>query len=45
MTGCSSDPCRLLDAVFCGDGGTLFALGFVNLFVKISDKVANAVIV
>jgi hypothetical protein len=35
----------VLDAVFLGDGGTLFASGFVNFLVKISYKAANDVIV
>jgi hypothetical protein len=34
MTGCISDPCRLLAAVFCGGGGMLVALGFVNFFFE-----------
>jgi hypothetical protein len=45
MTGCSPERCRVLDTFFCVDGGTLFASGFVNFLVNISDKVANAVIV
>jgi hypothetical protein len=45
MTGCSSGRYRVLDTVFLGAGGTFFASGFVNFLVKISDKVANSVIV